>query len=425
MVDLFDKLKKTNGALQQFQTNMTDGYFFFPKLEGEINSRMKFQGKERIVWSVNSYLGLANHPEVRKIDAEAAEEWGLAYPMGSRMMTGQTEKHEQLERELAEFMGKEASFVLNFGYQGIMSIVDSVLDRKDIVVYDKDCHACIYDGIRMHLGKRLPFEHNDMESFAKQIARADKLAKETGGGILVISEGVFGMRGQQGKLKEIVEFKKDYNFRLLVDDAHGFGTLGETGQGAGEAQGVQDQIDIYFSTFAKSMASIGAFVAADQEIIDYLRYTMRSQIFAKSLPMPIVVGNIKRLEMLKNMPELRERLWRNVNMLQSGLRERGFDIGATNSCVTPVFMKGEVPEAGLMVRDLRETYNIFCSVVVYPVVPKGVILLRMIPTAAHTEKDIEETLQAFSEAREKLTSGYYKELGEQHKDAFDKNAVTA
>ncbi|MEM9885032.1 MAG: aminotransferase class I/II-fold pyridoxal phosphate-dependent enzyme [Bacteroidota bacterium] len=409
MVDLFDKLAQSRGALQQFQTNETDGYFFFPKLEGEIGSRMMFQGKERIVWSVNSYLGLANHPEIRKVDTEAAAEWGLAYPMGSRMMTGQTALHEQLEQELAEFMGKEKAFVLNFGYQGIMSIVDSVLDRKDVVVYDKDCHACIYDGIRMHLGKRLPFEHNDMESFAKQIARAEKEAKRTGGGILVISEGVFGMRGQQGKLKEIVAFKEKYNFRLLVDDAHGFGTLGETGAGAGEAQGVQDEIDIYFSTFAKSMASIGAFVAADARIIDYLRYTMRSQIFAKSLPMPIVVGNIKRLEMLRNMPELREKLWRNVNMLQNGLKERGFNIGQTNSCVTPIFMEGQPPEAAELVLDLRETFNIFCSVVVYPVVPKGVILLRIIPTAAHTEEDINETLAAFSAIREKLQAGHYRE----------------
>jgi glycine C-acetyltransferase len=421
MVDLFDKIRNSRGALQQFQNTDTDGYFFFPELEGEIGSRMTFQGKERIVWSVNSYLGLANHPEVREIDAKASEEYGLAYPMGSRMMTGQTSKHAELEQKLATFMGKEKAFVLNFGYQGIMSIVDSLLDRKDVVVYDKDCHACIYDGIRMHLGKRLPFEHNDMASFAKQIERAEKEAEKSGGGILVISEGVFGMRGQQGKLKEIVEFKKDYNFRLLVDDAHGFGTLGATGVGAGEAQGVQDEIDVYFSTFAKSMASIGAFVAADKDIIDYLRYTMRSQIFAKSLPMPIVVGNLKRLEMLQNMPELREKLWRNVNMIQSGLKERGFNIGHTNSCVTPVFMEGNPPEAAELVRDLRERYNIFCSVVVYPVVPKGTILLRLIPTAAHTEEDIQETLEAFSAIRDNLISGYYREAALNKKEWQESN----
>ncbi|MEM1325033.1 MAG: aminotransferase class I/II-fold pyridoxal phosphate-dependent enzyme [Bacteroidota bacterium] len=421
MVDLFDKIRNSRGALQQFQNADTDGYFFFPELEGEIGSRMMFQGKERIVWSVNSYLGLANHPEVREIDAKASEEYGLAYPMGSRMMTGQTSKHAELEQKLSTFMGKEKSFVLNFGYQGIMSIVDALLDRKDVVVYDKDCHACIYDGIRMHLGKRLPFEHNDMTSFAKQIARAEKEAEKSGGGILVISEGVFGMRGQQGKLKEIVEFKKDYNFRLLIDDAHGFGTLGETGAGVAEAQGVQDDVDVYFSTFAKSMASIGAFVSADKDIIDYLRYTMRSQIFAKSLPMPIVVGNLRRLEMLQNMPELREKLWRNVNMIQNGLRERGFNIGQTNSCVTPVFMEGNPPEAAELVRDLRERYNIFCSVVVYPVVPKGTILLRLIPTAAHTEKDIQETLDAFSAIRDNLVSGHYREAALNKKEWVESN----
>lgn len=411
MTDLFDKLAKSRTALQQFQSDVTDGYFFFPKLEGEIASRMTFNGKEKIVWSINSYLGIANHPEVRKVDAEAAEAWGMAYPMGSRMMTGQTAKHEELEAKLAKFVGKEKSFVLNFGYQGIMSIVDSLLDRKDVVVYDKDCHACIYDGIRMHLGKRFPFEHNDMISFAKQIEKAKQAADATGGGILVISEGVFGMQGEQGKLKEILEFKKDYNFRLLVDDAHGFGTLGATGAGAGEAQGCQDEIDVYFSTFAKSMASIGAFVASTTEITDYLRFTMRSQIFAKSLPMPIVVGNLKRLEMLQSMPELREKLWKNVDMLRGGLKEKGFNTGNANACVTPVFLEGSIPEAGEIVYDLRENYDIFCSVVVYPVVPRGVILLRLIPTAAHTEEDVKQTLAAFSEVRQKLKDGYYKKIG--------------
>lgn len=412
MTDLFDKLVKSKGALQQFQSDLTDGYFFFPKLEGEIGNRMKFKGKEKIVWSINNYLGLANHPEVRKADAEAAAEWGLAYPMGARMMTGQTTLHEQLENELASFVGKEKSFLLNYGYQGIMSVVDSMLDRRDVVVYDKDCHACIYDGIRMHLGKRFPFEHNDMTSFAKQIERAKETAEQTGGGILVISEGVFGMQGDQGKLKEIIAFKKEYNFRLLVDDAHGFGTLGKTGAGAAEEQECLNDVDVYFSTFAKSMASIGAFVASDAPIIDYLRYTMRSQIFAKALPMPIVVGNLKRLELLRSMPELRAKLWSNVDMLRKGLLERGFSTGNSNSCVTPVFLNGMPMEAAELVLDLRENFDIFCSVVVYPVVPKGMILLRLIPTAVHTEEDVNTTLRAFSAIREKLASGYYLEISE-------------
>ena len=388
-------------------SDIAHGYFAFPKLEGEIGPRMKFRGKEVIVWSINSYLGLANHPEVRKVDAESAKDWGLAYPMGSRMMSGETKYHEQLEEELASFVHKENALLLNFGYQGILSIVDTLLARRDVVVYDKDCHACIYDGIRMHIGKRFPFEHNDIESFEKQIKKAEVVAEETGGGILVITEGVFGMQGEQGILKEITALKGKYNFRLLVDDAHGFGTIGATGAGAGEEQGVQDKIDLYFSTFAKSMASIGAFVAGDKGIIDVLRYNLRSQIFAKSLPMPFVIGNLKRLELLRENPELKDKLWRNVNMLQNGLREKGFNLGNTTSCVTPVFLSGTPYEAGNLVLDMRENYNIFCSIVIYPVVPKDVILLRLIPTAAHTEEDIRLTIEAFGAVSGKLKAGEY------------------
>lgn len=391
---------------------MAHGYYTFPKLEGELGSRMVFQGKERIVWSINNYLGLGNHPEVRKVDAEAAAEWGLAYPMGARMMSGESNLHEQLERELAEFVGKEDAMLLNFGYQGIMSIIDALLGRHDVVVYDKDNHACIYDGVRMHIGKRLPFEHNDINSFKKQMEKATALAEETGGGILVITEGVFGMRGEQGILKEICELKGQYQFRLLVDDAHGFGTLGETGAGAGEEQGVQDKIDLYFSTFAKSMASIGAFVAGEKNILEYLRYNVRSQIFAKSLPMPLVIGNLKRLQLLRENPELKAKLWENVNLLQDGLRAKGFDLGLTNTCVTPVFMHGSIEEAIVLVHDLRENYNIFSSMVVYPVIPKGMILLRLIPTASHTKEDIDITIAAFSEVAEKLKAGVYAKQAE-------------
>lgn len=405
-MDLFQKLLETKSPLGQYAED-AHGYYTFPKLEGELGGRMKFQGKEVVVWSVNNYLGLGNHPEVRKVDEEAARDWGLAYPMGSRMMSGETKYHEQLERELAEFVDKEAAMLLNFGYQGIMSIIDALVDRRDIIVYDKDNHACIYDGIRMHLGKRLPFEHNDFESFKKQIEKAQKLSQETGGGVLVITEGVFGMRGEQGILKEIISTKKDYNFRLLVDDAHGFGTLGETGAGAGEEQGCQDEIDLYFSTFAKSMASIGAFVAGDTDIITHLKYTTRSQIFAKSLPMPFVIGNLKRLELLRSNPEHKAKLWRNVNLLQNGLREAGFNLGNTSSCVTPVYLDGSVNEAVNLIHDMRSRYNIFCSAVIYPVIPKGMILLRLIPSAAHTEQDINETLVAFKAIVSKLKAGEY------------------
>jgi len=405
-MDLFQKLLENKSPLGQYAPN-AHGYYTFPKLEGELGGRMTFRGKEKIVWSVNNYLGLGNHPEVRQVDAEAAAEWGLAYPMGSRMMTGESKYHEQLEQELSEFVRKEDTMLLNYGYQGIMSIVDSLVDRKDILVYDKDNHACIYGGIRMHIGKRLPFEHNDIDSFAKQIAKAAVLAEETGGGILVVTEGVFGMRGEQGILKEIVAYKQQYDFRLLVDDAHGFGTLGKTGAGAGEEQGVQEDIDLYFSTFAKSMASIGAFVSGDKDIITHLRYTTRSQIFAKSLPMPIVIGNLKRLDLLRNHPELKDKLWENVHALQNGLRKAGFDLGKTDACVTPVYMHGSVEEATNLVHDMRENFDIFCSVVIYPVIPKGMILLRLIPTAAHTLDEVNETIEAFKAVREKLGSGAY------------------
>ncbi|KAB1071415.1 aminotransferase class I/II-fold pyridoxal phosphate-dependent enzyme [Tamlana haliotis] len=409
MRDLFDKIYKDKGPLGKW-ASQAEGYFVFPKLEGEISNRMKFQGKDVITWSINDYLGLANHPEVRKVDAEAAAEYGSAYPMGARMMSGHTDLHEKLQNELASFVQKEAAYLLNFGYQGMVSTIDALVAKDDIIVYDVDAHACIIDGVRLHMGKRFTYKHNDVESLEKNLERATKMAEQTGGGILVISEGVFGMRGEQGRLKEIVELKKKFNFRLFVDDAHGFGTLGATGAGAGEEQGVQADIDVYFATFAKSLASTGAFIAGDQEIIDYLKYNLRSQMFAKSLQMQLVVGALKRLEMLKTMPELKNKLWENVNALQSGLKERGFDIGTTQSCVTPVYLKGSIPEAMALVRDLRENYGIFCSIVVYPVIPKGMILLRLIPTSTHTLQDVSETLDAFDAIRERLENGTYKRL---------------
>ena len=380
---------------------------------------MQFQGKNILNWSLNDYLGLANHPEVRKADTEAAIAYGAAYPMGARMMSGHTKYHEQLEQELAAFVMKESAYLLNFGYQGIMSTIDALVTRNDVIVYDVDAHACIIDGVRLHSGKRFTYRHNDVESMEKNLQRATKLAEETGGGILFITEGVFGMRGQQGKLKEVVEMKKKYNFRLLVDDAHGFGTLGKTGAGAGEEQGVQDEIDVYFSTFAKSMANIGAFVAGDKDIIDYLKYNLRSQMFAKALPMIQTIGSLKRLELLRQSSEIKDKLWVNVNALQNGLKERGFNIGDTNTCITPVYLEGSIPEAMVMVNDLRENYGIFLSIVVYPVIPKGIILLRMIPTASHTLEDIAETLSAFEAIREKLVNGTYKQIAAQTKVDLD------
>jgi glycine C-acetyltransferase len=417
MKDIFEKFND-KGPLGQYQ-DIAHGYFSFPKLEGELGPRMKFRGKECIIWSLNSYLGLTNHPEVRKADTDATRDYGLAYPMGARIMSGETDDHIQLEKELAEFTRKEGALLLNFGYQGIMSIVDACLTRHDVVVYDRDDHACIMDGIRMHQGPKYAFKHNDIEHFEVRIKQAKAEAEKRGSGILVISEGVFGMRGEQGILKEICTFKEEYGFRLLVDDAHGFGTLGETGMGAGEAQGIQDQIDVYFSTFAKALSGFGAFVSADESIIEFFRYNLRSQIFAKSLCTPMVKGVLTRLRLLRTMPELREKLWKNVNHLQNGLKDAGFDIGNTGACVTPVYMKGSVYEAGALIYDMRENYGIFCSIVLPPIIPKGQLLLRMIPTAEHSAADIQETIDAFKAVRTKLEDGSYAVMGEE----FAKGAV--
>ncbi|HOK61123.1 MAG: aminotransferase class I/II-fold pyridoxal phosphate-dependent enzyme [Tenuifilum sp.] len=404
-MDIFDKINNM-GPIGQWQ-QYSHGYFSFPKLEGEIKPRMIFRGKEVLTWSLNNYLGLANHPEVRKADAEAAAKYGMAYPMGARMMSGQTTKHEELEQKLAKFVGKESAYLLNYGYQGMVSIIDTMLNRNDVVVYDSESHACIIDGLRLFPGKRFVYQHNDMDSCRKMLQHATKTAEKTGGGILLITEGVFGMAGDLGNLKAIVDMKKEFNFRILVDDAHGFGTMGKTGAGTPEHFGVQNEIDLYFATFAKSMAGIGGFVASNEKVIRYLAYNMRSQIFAKSLPMPMVFGALKRLELLQTQPELKENLWKVVKALQSGLKEMGFDIGKTESPVTPVYMKGGIPEAANMVFDLRENYGIFCSMVVYPVIPKGQILLRLIPTAVHTLDDVKETINAFAAVREKLLAGKY------------------
>lgn len=407
-MDLFERLKVNRGPLGKYQ-EQADGYYAFPRLEGEIGPRMRFMGKPVLNWSLNNYLGLANHPEVRKADADAAAEFGMAAPMGARMMSGDTKYHAELEQIITQFVEKPATMLLNYGYQGIMSVIDALLDRRDVVVYDAESHACIIDGLRMHIGKRLVYAHNDVAALEKQLIKAVKITEETGGSILVITEGVFGMNGNQGKLKEICELKKIYPFRLLVDDAHGFGTMGPTGNGTGCHQGVQQEIDIYFSTFAKSVASIGAFVSSTKEVIDYLRYNTRSQIFAKSIPLPIVVGAIKRMQLIIEHPEYLAKLWEIVTALQTGLKEKGFNIGTTNSPVTPIILNGDDSQAAKLVQDLRENYGIFCSIVIYPVIPRGLIILRIIPTAAHSLSDVDETIKAFQAVSEKLRTGAYAE----------------
>jgi len=404
--DIFEKIKANRGPIGQ-HAKESHGYYTFPKLEGEIGPHMIFRGKEKLNWSLNNYLGLANHPEVRQADTEAASHYGFAYPMGARMMSGNTNYHEQLEKELSDFVQKEDTILCNFGYQAILSAIDCLVDRHDVIVYDAESHACIIDGVRLHMGKRFVFKHNDVEDCEKQLIRATKLANETGGAILVITEGVFGMRGDQGKLKEIVALKEKYNFRLLVDDAHGIGTLGKTGAGTGEEQGCQDGIDVYFGTFAKSFALIGGFISSDAQVVEYLRYNMRSQIFAKALPITLVIGALKRLELMRSKPELKDKLWEITNALQTGLKDAGFEIGPTNSCVTPVYLNGSIPESTNLIYDLRENYNIFCSMVVYPVVPKGMIILRLIPTAAHNLEDVKYTIECFSKIVGKLKAGEY------------------
>ena len=404
--DIFEKIKANRGPLG-IHAKESHGYFTFPKLEGEIGPHMNFRGTEKLNWSLNNYLGLANHPEVRKADADAAAIYGFGSPMGARMMSGNSNYHEQLENELSAFVDKEDTILCNFGYQAIVSAIDCLVDRHDVIVYDAESHACLIDGVRLHMGKRFVFKHNDVEDCEKQLQRATKLASETGGAILVITEGVFGMRGDQGKLKEIVTLKEKYNFRLFVDDAHGIGVLGATGAGAGQEQGCQEGIDIYFGTFAKSFSLIGGFISSDEQVVEYLRYNMRSQIFAKAMPVALVLGLLKRLELMRNHPELKNKLWENTHALQSGLKAAGFEIGPTDSCVTPVYLSGSIPEATNLIFDLRENYNVFCSMVVYPVVPKGMIILRLIPTAAHTLADVKYTIECFSKIVNKLKSGEY------------------
>ncbi|MGB4603001.1 MAG: aminotransferase class I/II-fold pyridoxal phosphate-dependent enzyme [Bacteroidales bacterium] len=417
-MDIFEKFNLDDTPLGKYY-EFAHGYFMYPQLEGEIGHHMKFMGKEMIVWSLNNYLGLANHPEVRKVDAEAAAKYGLAYPMGARMMSGHTKEHRKLERQLADFVKREDAYVLNYGYQGMVSIIDTLVCRKDVIVYDEEAHACIIDGMRLHIGKRFTYKHNDMESLEKQLQHAEAVIKETGGGILVITEGVYGMTAELGDLPGIIALKDKYNFRLLIDDAHGIGTMGPTGAGTDEYFGLQSKVDLYFGTFAKAFAGIGGFIAGPKNVINYLRYNMRSQIYAKALPMPMVIGIQKRLEMIKTMPELREKLWNNVHAIQSGLREAGFDIGKTQSPVTPVFLKGGDREAANLIVDLRENYSIFCSIVTYPVVPKGVFLIRIIPSAAHSLDDIDITIKAFKEVKGNLDSGYYRELDIPHKKVFE------
>lgn len=392
-MDLFDKLENRPSPLGPF-TSAGYGYYTFPKLEGPLGPEMKFNGKDMVVWSINDYLGVGSNEKIKQIDAEATAKYSLSAPMGARLMTGNSDEHEALEKELAAFVHKEDAQLLNFGYQGIMSVIHALVDRNDYLIYDELSHACIVDGKQLAMADKSVFKHNDIESFKKQLYRAAAKKKDNSS-ILVVTEGVFGMTGDLGILPEIIKLKEEVPFRLLVDDAHGFGTLGHDGSGTGTQLECQDGIDVYFGTFAKAVALVGAFVASEPRVIQFLKANVRSQIFAKSLPMPIVATARERLKMIRQHPEWREKLWSNTLKLREGLIKIGYNVLPSESPVTPVLTQGSTDLCQDIMRIMREEHGIFVSGVAYPVVPKGVVLIRLIPTAAHNDEHIEKTLTAF------------------------------
>lgn len=392
-MDLFDKLQDRPGPLGEF-TSDGYGYYTFPKLEGPLGPVMKFNGKDVVVWSINDYLGVGGKKEVLEYDAKVTKKYGLSAPMGARLMTGNSTKHEELEKELADFAHKPSALLLNYGYQGIMSVIHALVDRNDFLIYDELSHACIVDGKQLAMADKSVFKHNDIKSFEKQLKRAHRRSKSDSS-VLVVTEGAFGMTGDLGILKEMIALKEKYPFRLLVDDAHGLGTMGEDGSGTGTHLGCQEGIDIYFGTFAKAFALIGAFVATDERVVEFLKANVRSQIFAKSVPMPIVESARKRLELIRKHPEWREQLWKNTRKLRQGLKDIGYHVMPAECPVTPVLTQGSTDLCQLIMRKLREEHGVFVSGVTYPVVPKGTVLIRLIPTAAHTDEHIQKTLEGF------------------------------
>lgn len=392
-MDLFDKLQGRPGPLGEF-TSDGYGYYTFPRLEGPLGPVMKFNGKDVVVWSINDYLGIGGREDVRKFDGEMAARHGLSTPMGARLMTGNTTQHEKLEEELADFVHKPSALLLNYGYQGIMSVIHALVDRNDFLIYDELSHACIVDGKQLAMAEKFVYKHNDIESLEKQLERAHRKAKPDSS-ILVVTEGAFGMTGDLGNLEEIVALKDKYPFRLLVDDAHGVGTMGEDGSGTGTHLGCHEGIDIYFGTFAKAFALIGAFVATEERVKEFLKANVRSQIFAKSVPLPIVESVRKRLKMIRNNPEWRDQLWENTKKLRQGLIDIGYNVMPAECPVTPVLTKGSTEVCQDIMRKLREDHGIFVSGVAYPVVPKGTVLIRLIPTAAHNDEHIKKTLKGF------------------------------
>jgi glycine C-acetyltransferase len=392
-MDLFEKLENRPGPLGKFTSNGY-GYYTFPKLEGPLGPVMKFNDKDVVVWSINDYLGIGNNEQVREIDTRVTQKYSLSAPMGARLMTGNSTEHEALENELADFVHKPDALLLNYGYQGIMSVIHCLVDRNDFLIYDELSHACIVDGKQLAMGETSVYKHNDIDSLEKQLKRATAKLKPNSS-ILVVTEGVFGMTGDLGKLKEIIALKEKYPFRLLVDDAHGFGTLGDDGSGTGTHLGCQDGVDIYFGTFAKSVALIGAFVATEPRVREFLKANARSQIFAKSLPLPIVATARERIKLIRQNPQWREKLWENTLKLRNGLKDIGYNVLPSESPVTPVLTEGSTELCTTIMRELREEHGVFVSGVAYPVVPKGMVLIRLIPMATHTDKHIEKTLNAF------------------------------
>ncbi|MCH9633796.1 MAG: 8-amino-7-oxononanoate synthase/2-amino-3-ketobutyrate coenzyme A ligase [Chlamydiae bacterium] len=400
--DLFHKCYQKEGLFSNVREGK-DNYYAQPILEGPLGPHMTFNGQKMIVWSINDYLGLAGHPEPTARAKEVLEAFGTAYPMGARLMSGFTQNHQTFEAKLAKFAQKESALLFNYGYLGVLGVITSIMGPRDTVIIDHDSHACIVDGAKLATTRRNQFRvfrHNDMDHLEKILKSINQDRK---GGILIVTDGIYGMTGEVAPLKEICALKEKYNARLLVDDAHGIGIMGATGRGTGEHLGVQDKIDLYFSTFAKCFAGIGGFVAGDKEIIEHITWNARPVIFAKNLPLIYSDSLSATLDVIEREPERREKLWEIATYMQRRFKEEGFDIGNTTSPITPVFLSISGLEA---IKDaihiLREEFHIFASGVMYPVVPRGVFLLRLVPSCRHTFDDVNKTIEAFIQIKERI-----------------------
>lgn len=393
---LLEKLEKKGSVLQKYINYR--GRLHHLELKGKVSNRMIFDNKEYIIWCLNDYLGLMHHPESIEAAAQATTQYGPSYPHSVRLTIGHSSAHDYLEQQLNTLMGYEDSMLVNLGYQGFMSIIDALTDRHDTIIYDQKCHACLIDGVRLHNGRKFAFKHNDINHLETQLQRARKTHNSKEGMIIVVVDGLYSMHGELAKLDEIVRLKKLYNFALFVDDSHAFGVFGKHGKGSPEHYGIEKEVDVYVSTFTKSFGNLGGFVSAKKPIIDFLRFATRSQIFSRSMPLPMVLSVSKNIEIFQREPERRERLWKNTNQFQEGLREMAINIGPSESPIVPIHINGNHQEGLKVFFDLREM-GIFSYIVAYPVVEKNTCLIRMVCTHNHTTIDIEQTLHAFKELK--------------------------